>query len=64
MYEAVYETFEVKVNNLEEYAFNHNYIVVRLVNGEFWFYGAYDTEERANEVAIEIGNGGVFRNAR
>ena len=63
MYNAVYEAYEVKINNLPDYAINHDYIVVRAVNGELWFYGAYDTEERAYEVA-EIEDGAVLRNPR
>ena len=45
----------MKINNLPEYAKNHKYMVVIRVNREFWFYGAFDDRDRANEVALEIG---------
>lgn len=28
---------------------------------DLWYYGLYDTEERANEVAVELRNGVVMR---
>ena len=46
---------KMKINNLPEYAKNHKYMVVIRVNREFWFYGAFDDRDRANEVALEIG---------
>lgn len=35
-------------------------MVARLVDAELWYYGVYDTWERAEEVAKELGNGVVF----
>jgi len=35
-------------------------MVARLVDGELWYYGLYNTWERAEEVAKELGNGVVF----
>lgn len=35
-------------------------MVARLVDSELWYYGLYDTWERAEEVAKELGNGIVF----
>ena len=35
-------------------------MVARLVDGELWYYGLYNTWERAKEVAKELGNGVVF----
>ena len=46
----------VKVNNLPEVE-EIGFMVVRQDDGELWYYGTFDTEERAKEVAIEIGNG-------
>lgn len=47
----------ITINNLPE---NHRaFIVARNVEG-YWYYGSYETEERAYEVAEEIG-GQVFR---
>lgn len=49
----------VKIKNMESiYA---RYVVARISeNGELWFYGEYDDDIRANEVACELGNGIVF----
>ena len=35
-------------------------MVARLVDNELWYYGLYNTWERAEEVAKELGNGVVF----
>ena len=51
---------EVEINNYPEYADKYNYIVAREVEGEYWFYGAYD-RLKADAVAREV-NGKVFRN--
>lgn len=43
------------VRNVPGYAYNgHPYWVVREVDGEYWFYGAYDTLVRAREVAAMV----------
>ena len=31
------------------------YVVARYVDGEYWYYGSWDDEDRASEVAAEIG---------
>lgn len=31
------------------------YVVARLVDGEYWFYGSYGTAGRARQVADEVG---------
>jgi len=37
---------------------NKNMVMVaRLVDSELWYYGMYETWERAEEVAKELGNG-------
>lgn len=43
------------INNLPAYAEYYAYIVVRLIDGEYWFYGAYSNGKRAERVALEIG---------
>lgn len=43
------------INNLPSYADEYAYIVVRRVNGELWFWGAWNDRREANEAAIEIG---------
>lgn len=50
------------VNNVPTYAKEYNYMVTRECDGELWFYGAYETKERATEVAIEV-HGVVVDNA-
>lgn len=42
-----------QIKNLPDYARNYRYIVVRLVDDDFWFYGAYNAEFKA----IEVRNG-------
>ena len=54
------EVKKMKVNNLPEYASEYEFTVCRMVDDEFWFYGAYHDFERAGVVALEIG-GVVFR---
>jgi len=39
------------VRNVPTYAARRRWWVVREVEGDLWFYGAYDTAERAREVA-------------
>jgi hypothetical protein len=46
---------KINVRNLPDYAKRYMFIVSRLCDGELWFWGAYETKERANEVAKEIG---------
>lgn len=50
----------MKVQNVPVYATKYEYIVARRVNGEFWFWGAWNDRNKANEVAIELKNGVVF----
>ena len=42
------------INNLPTYANEYKYIVVRRVDGELWFWGAWNDRNKANEVALEI----------
>ena len=44
----------MKVNNLPAYAYDHQYIVARECDDEFWFWGAWDDLQAAQEVATEI----------
>lgn len=52
----------VKINNLKDYALDHKYIVARIVDDELWFWGAWDDDQRAEEVARQLGNGLVITN--
>ena len=49
------------INNLPEYAIDHNYIVASVCDSNLWFYGAGDSEDKAYEVAEMIG-GVVIKN--
>lgn len=52
------------IKNLPEYVKSGNYIVVaREVDGEFWFYGAYEDSAKANKAADMI-DGYVFNDVR
>ena len=42
------------VNNLTEYARKKRYIVVRIVDGEAWYFAAMDEFLRAQALAQEI----------
>ena len=44
-----------KVNNLPDYAEKYKHIVARAVDGEMWFYGAYNDESKAVNVARSVG---------
>lgn len=54
--------FKVKVNNVSQSSgYPNKFIVARLVDGELWYYGVYETEERANEVRSEFENGIILK---
>lgn len=50
------------INNFPEYAKEYKYIVVQRIDGELWFWGAWDDRNKANEAALELGNGVVIEN--
>ena len=52
---------ELIIKNLPAYAIYHNYIVTSVCNSNLWFYGAWDDEDKAYEVAEMIG-GVVIKN--
>lgn len=47
------------IQNLPAYAADYRYTVARFVEGEWWFWGAYDELRRASHAAFEEG-GEVF----
>ena len=54
----------MKINNLPDYAKNMEFIVVREVGNEYWFFGGYDRDAaKAYQVAEEVG-GIVIHNVR
>jgi hypothetical protein len=44
----------MKINRVPSYAADYKYIVYRVVNGQNWFYGAYNDVSKAAQVATEI----------
>ena len=48
----------VQVKNITEG--KEKYVVARLVSGELWYYGRYETENRAKEVSEDFDNGLVL----
>lgn len=51
----------MKVNNLNDWARESKYIVVRIVDGAAWFYDALEDFDRAAKQAIEVGGLVVMR---
>lgn len=49
------------INNLPNYATEYGYIVASVVNGNLWFYGAWNNADKAYKVARNIG-GAVIKN--
>ena len=47
------------INNLPKYAADYKYIVAREINGEWWFYGAYNEGAKAEQAAVEC-DGEIF----
>lgn len=45
---------KLKINNLPEYAGLYDYVVYRSVNGEAWFWGAYNSVAEAQKAAEDI----------
>lgn len=44
-----------RIQNVPAYALKEQFITFRICDDACWFYGAYDTMDRALEVAEEIG---------
>lgn len=47
------------INNLPITAKDHPWVVARGFEGRLWFWGAYDNEAQAREVAMDLGEGAV-----
>lgn len=56
-------TVTTTIQNCPDYASKYEFIVARLCEGEFWFYGAYADGFKAAAVAESEG-GVVFHNVR
>ena len=48
------------INNMPAHAMEKSYIVARLVDNEWWYWGCFDNAEKACEVAVVV-TGWVFR---
>ena len=53
----------ITINNMPEYANHYEFVVVRNVDDQLWFYGAYSDGFKADEVAHEVG-GLIVHNVR
>ena len=49
------ENCVAEVLNWEDREEKYKYVVARVCGNELWFFGAYETESRAREVAYELG---------
>ncbi len=47
------------INNVPEYAKEYEYLVVRYVDGEAWFWGAHHTREDAQRAAEYLEDGEI-----
>ena len=52
----------MKVNNVSENAHNYPWMVIRLVDGEWWYYGVWSDVNKAAQVAAEEGGAVVPSN--
>ena len=58
-----YVNLHVKINNLPHFDISeYAYIVVRYVEGQLWFYGAYSDIETAESAADSLYNGLLLEN--
>lgn len=53
----------ITINNMPEYASHYEFVVVRNVDDQLWFYGAYSDGFKADEVAHQVG-GLIVHNVR
>lgn len=50
---------KIFVNNMPAHSV-HGFMVARCVMGSLWYYGTYETAEKAKDVAYELENGVVI----
>jgi hypothetical protein len=51
------------LENVPEYANHYEFIVVRFVDGAYWFWGAYADGFKAEQVALEV-DGVIVHNVK
>ena len=44
----------MKIHNMPIYAWKYTYIVYRSIDGDAWFYGAFDSVNEASQAAAEV----------
>ena len=49
------------INNMPAHAMEKFCVVARLVDGEWWYWGAFDDAEKASEIAEMLTDGWVFK---
>lgn len=54
---------EFTIKNKPSYADDYEFIVVRLVDSDYWFWGAYSDGFKAEKVALEV-DGVIVHNVR
>lgn len=59
--EKVVSDVKYSVNNVSKSYAEHEYSVIRDVENEYWYYGSYNSIERAQEVSKTLGNGLVVK---
>lgn len=47
-------TTQLFVHNIPDYAPNYPFWVIRPIENQFWFYGAYSDSDKANRIAKEL----------
>lgn len=52
----------IKVNNVPDYAKTKRFWVIRKVDDEYWFYGAFDDVTKAFNSCRELDNGTLIEN--
>lgn len=52
----------LKVNNVSENAQKYPWMVIRLVDGEWWYYGVWSDVNKAAVIAAEVGGAVVPSN--
>ena len=58
MNEGSVRMLNIKVESFKEA--DGNFVVVRLINGMFWYFGTYKTLEKARKVARQFDNSAII----
>lgn len=45
----------MNIHNIPAYAYDYRYIVYRVVDGDRWFWGAWNDRDAALQAAAEVG---------